>query len=68
LQASSLEEQHYGEIPEALVVKADSTRDLLTIFSDKLSVNFKTREDTTNLKGRWCPSLLCRQVITSRLG
>ena len=31
LQNSDLEEQHCGEIPEVLVIKNDSTKDLLTI-------------------------------------
>jgi hypothetical protein len=58
LQNSDLEEQHRGVIPEALVVKNDSTKDLLTIFSDKVVVNFKAGKTVTNLKGRWC--LVCR--------
>jgi len=58
LQASDLEDRHRGEIPVALVVKSDSTKDLMTIFSDLVTVNFKKGNKTTNAKGRWC--LLCR--------
>ena len=58
LQNSDLEEQHRGEIPEVLVVKNDSTKDLLTICSDKVFVNFKAGKNTTKLRGQWC--LVCR--------
>ncbi len=58
LQASDLEDQHHGKIPAALVVKNESTKDLLTVFSDLVTVNFKKENKTTNLKGHWC--LLCR--------
>ena len=58
LQNSDLEEQHRSEIPEVLVVKNDSTKDLLMICSDKVSVNFKAGNNTTKLRGRWC--LVCR--------
>ncbi|KAN0124317.1 hypothetical protein V8E52_001966 [Russula decolorans] len=63
-QASDLEDQHRGEIPGVLVIKSDTTKDLLTVFSDLVTVNFKKGNKTTNLKGRWC--LICRankQVI-----
>jgi hypothetical protein len=58
LQASDIEERHRGKIPAALVVKSDTTKDLLTVFSDIVTVNFKKDNKTDNLKGRWC--LLCR--------
>ena len=58
LQNSDLKEQHRGEIPEVLVIKNDSTKDLLTICLDKVSVNFKAGKNTTKLRGRWC--LVCR--------
>jgi hypothetical protein len=58
MQASDLEDQHRGDIPALLVVKKDTTKDLLTIFSDLLTVNFKKGDETTNVRGRWC--LLCR--------
>jgi len=58
LQASDLEDRHRSEIPAVLVVKNESTKDLLTVFSDLVTVNFKKENKTTNLKGRWC--LLCR--------
>ena len=51
LQNSDLEEQHCSKIPEVLVVKNDSTKDLLTICSDKVSVNFKAGKNTTKLRG-----------------
>ncbi len=54
LQASDLEDQHRGKIPAALVVKNESMKDLLTIFSDLVTVNFKKENKMTNLKGRWC--------------
>jgi hypothetical protein len=58
LQASDLEDRHRGEIPEVLVVKNDTTKDLLTVFSDLVSVIFKKGNKTSNFKGQWC--LLCR--------
>jgi hypothetical protein len=51
LQASDLEDRHCGEIPVALVVKNDTTKDLLTIFLDIVTVNFKKVDKMTNLKG-----------------
>jgi hypothetical protein len=41
-------------------VKSDSTRDLLTIFSDLVSANVKKDGKLMGMKGRWC--LICRQV------
>jgi len=61
IQASDLGDQHRGDIPEELPVKADSTKDLLTMFSDLITVNFRKGKKLTNAKGRWC--LLCRFVL-----
>jgi hypothetical protein len=57
-EVSDLEERHRGEIPEALIVKMDMTKDLLTIFSDHVTVTFKKGDKITSIKGRWC--LPCR--------
>lgn len=56
-----MEEHHLGNIPDALVIKQDMTKDLQTIFSDLISVNFKKGRNTTNLKGQWY--LICKYVI-----
>ena len=57
-EASGLEEQHRGEILEALAVKKDTMRDLLTVFSDRFTVKFKKGDKIQVLKGQWC--LPCR--------
>ena len=57
-EACNLEDRHHGEIPEALIVKKDTTKDLPTIFSDRITVNFRKAGTTKALKGRWC--LTCR--------
>ena len=49
-----LTEQHCGEIPGALMMKKDSTKDLLTIFSDIAVVKFTKGGKTVSLRGRWC--------------
>jgi hypothetical protein len=51
---SDLEERHQGDIPDTLIVKKDTTKDLLTIFSDRLTVKFKKGGITKAVKGRWC--------------
>jgi hypothetical protein len=51
LQASDLEDRHRSEIPEALIVKNDTTKVLLTVFSDLVSVIFKKGNKMSNLKG-----------------
>ena len=52
MQASDLEDRHHGAIPNMLVVKNDTTKDLLTVFLDMVTVNFKKGNKTVNLKGR----------------
>jgi hypothetical protein len=54
LQDSDLEDWHRGEIPATLVVKSDSTWDLLTIYSDHIFVNVEVKKKLKNKKGRWC--------------
>ncbi|RDB23356.1 Zinc finger BED domain-containing protein DAYSLEEPER [Hypsizygus marmoreus] len=51
-----LEARHIAEIPDELVVKEDSMRDLLTIFSDRVKVHFtpKNGDKPEELTGRWC--------------
>ena len=61
LQVSDLEDRHCSKISAALVVKDDTTKNLLIVFSDLVTVNFKSENKTVNLNGRWC--LLCRWVI-----
>jgi hypothetical protein len=58
LQDSDLEDWHRSEVPAALVVKRDSTKDLLTIFSDLVSVNVEVKKKIEKIKGQWC--LICR--------
>jgi hypothetical protein len=60
LQNSDLEDRHRGDIPAALAVKNDTTRDLLTIFSDHVFVNVEVKKKLTKTKGRWC--LICRSA------
>jgi hypothetical protein len=50
--------QHQLDIPTELTVKKDTTKDLLTIFSARVTVNFKEGQTTETLTGRWC--LLCK--------
>jgi hypothetical protein len=46
---------HRANTPDKLAVKADLSRDILTIFSDRLSVKFKSNQhEIETLKGRWC--------------
>jgi hypothetical protein len=54
IDESDLEEHHRAEIPTLLPVKKDSTKDLLTIFSDRVTVKFKSGETFETIKGRWC--------------
>ena len=58
LQDSDLEEQHHGKIPKVLVVKNNSTKDLLTICLDKIFVKFKAGKTVTKVYRQWC--LVCR--------
>lgn len=46
-----LEDHHHADISESLIVKKDSTRDLLLIFSDHLKVQFTKGETSETLKG-----------------
>jgi hypothetical protein len=48
LQDSDLEDWHHGEIPAMLVIKSDSTWDLLTIFSDHIFVNVEVKKKLKN--------------------
>jgi hypothetical protein len=49
---------HQIDIPVELRVKKDSTKDLLTIFSARVTVNFKKGENTETVSGRWC--MICK--------
>ncbi|KAG6904054.1 hypothetical protein DXG01_012929, partial [Tephrocybe rancida] len=49
-----LREQHIQGIPPVRPVKKDSTKDLLTIFSDRVTVKFVSGVKTEEGKGRWC--------------
>jgi len=47
------------DIAEQSNIKADSSRDLLMIFSDRVTVKFSQKGGVTKtLKGRWC--ILCK--------
>jgi hypothetical protein len=52
------EEPHQIDIPVELQVKKDSTKDLQTIFSARVTVNFKKGETTETVSGRWC--MICK--------
>lgn len=53
--ASDLEDRHIAEIPENLNVKKERAKDLLTIFSDLVTVKFKhAGDEDETVKGRWC--------------
>ncbi|KAF8222274.1 hypothetical protein L208DRAFT_994729, partial [Tricholoma matsutake] len=53
-QESSLEDRHLIEAPTKLSVKKDSTKDLLTIFLDIVTVQFKKKDAVETVRGRWC--------------
>ena len=51
--------KHHSEIPEVLPTKKDTTKDLLLMFSDRLTVVFKLKGgETETLTGQWC--LICK--------
>jgi hypothetical protein len=52
------EDRHLLEIPVQLRVKSDTTKDLLTIFSARVTVNFKKGQNSETVTGRWC--MLCK--------
>ncbi|KAH9164779.1 hypothetical protein EDB89DRAFT_1911928 [Lactarius sanguifluus] len=50
-----LKDRHNASLPVVTKTKADSTQDLLLVFSDRKSVTFKSARDSKDtLKGRWC--------------
>ena len=59
-QDSGLEDRHIIEAPAELFVKKDTTKDLLTIFSDIVTVQFKKKDAVETVRGRWC--LPCKSV------
>ncbi|KAF8232047.1 hypothetical protein L208DRAFT_1274116, partial [Tricholoma matsutake] len=50
---------HHGEILEELTMKKDSTKDLLMIFSDIVTVKFTKGGKKETMRGRWC--LPCKE-------
>ncbi|KAH9008548.1 hypothetical protein EDB84DRAFT_1446876, partial [Lactarius hengduanensis] len=57
--SDGLKDRHIASLPTFAKTKADSTRDLLLVFSDSKKVIFKTSGGVREtLKGRWCN--LCR--------
>lgn len=54
-----LEDRHHTDILESLIVKKDSTRDLLLIFSDCLKVQLTKGKTSETLKGQWCLQCKC---------
>jgi hypothetical protein len=54
-KGSDLEEWHQSNIPTKLKVKGESTKDLLLIFSERVTVKFKKKNDNyETVVGRWC--------------
>ena len=54
-EGNNLKKRHHGEIPESSIVKKDTTKDLLTVFSDHVTINFKKASGKIQaLQGRWC--------------
>jgi hypothetical protein len=55
-----LNEHHAQGTPSIVASKKNTTRDLLTIFSDRIDVAFKKQKTGTveMVEGRWC--LLCK--------
>ncbi|KAH9172050.1 hypothetical protein EDB89DRAFT_2070206 [Lactarius sanguifluus] len=54
-----LKDCHNASLPVVTKTKADSTQDLLLVFSDRKSVTFKSARDSKGtLKGQWCN--MCR--------
>jgi hypothetical protein len=47
---SDLKVQHHAEIPDALTVKRDSTKDLLLMFSDHVDVKYKKGEGSNTIR------------------
>ncbi|KAH9166871.1 hypothetical protein EDB89DRAFT_1910346 [Lactarius sanguifluus] len=55
-----LKDRHNASLPVVTKTKADSTQDLLLVFSDRKSITFKSARDSKDtLKGRWCN--VCRK-------
>jgi hypothetical protein len=52
------EDRHQLDIPIEIRVKRDTTKDLLTIFSARTTVNFKKGLNSETINGRWC--MLCK--------
>ena len=52
------EDQHQLDIPVEYRVKKDTTKDLLTIFSARMTVNFKKGNTSEMISGRWC--MVCK--------
>lgn len=56
---ADLNSDHQGKTRPARKVKAHDTKDLLTIFSDRIAVKFVRKDGMAEvLKGRWC--LICK--------
>lgn len=54
-----LNTDHQAEVDPARRIKKHDTKDLLTIFSDRIAVKFVAKDGVVEvLKGRWC--LLCK--------
>ncbi|GLB40087.1 hypothetical protein LshimejAT787_0705970 [Lyophyllum shimeji] len=65
-----LELHQQSEIPEIRAVKKDSTRDILLIFTDIVTVKFlpKTGEPAEVKKGRWCKVCKESEKFVARYG
>ena len=54
-----MQDKHHGELQAARHVKKQNTKDLLTIFSDRVTVRFINMDAREELKlGRWC--MVCK--------
>ena len=64
-QESDLEDCHHPEAPTELHIKKDTTKDLLTIFWDIVTVQFKKNDIVEVMRGQWC--LQCKLVSSEFL-
>ena len=64
-KGGNLEELHQSNIPTKLKVKAESTKDLLLIFSECVMVKFKKENDSYEMVvGWWCNACRWVSIVT----
>ncbi|KAG6824578.1 hypothetical protein H0H87_011486 [Tephrocybe sp. NHM501043] len=54
VKAGVLQQKHVNPIPSTHKVKKDSSKDILTIFSDRLKAKFVTGQQVEEIRGCWC--------------